>query len=169
MKACKGVTELETSVSSVLAVLLDVSNFDEWMPKTKEVKVLEKNGEAEVTYYVLTEAPWPVNDRDGVYTFRALKDTQTGGVLIKTGCNPDYIPDQPGVVRIKYSEGSWKLIPLANNRVKVVYQNHSEPGGNIPAWLASSSAVDVPFATLKNIRQQVRLPRYQNRHFEFLR
>lgn len=169
MKAYKGVTELETSLNSLVALLMDVPGFMNWMPKAKEVKVLKKKGEAEIIYYVLTEAPWPVNDRDGIYTFKAQRDLETGGVLIQTGCHPEDIPERAGVVRIKYSKGFWKLIPLNNGRIRVIYQNHSEPGGNIPAWLTNSSVVEVPFSTLQKIKEQIQQKKYQNKQFDFLR
>lgn len=169
MKVYKGVTEMETSVSTLLAVLMDVPGFVEWAPKTKEARLLDQKGENQLVYYLLTDAPWPVNDRDGIYTLTAQKDMETGGVIVKTGSSPDYIPEKKGVVRIRHSEGFWKLIPLGSGKVQVIYQNHSEPGGNIPAWLANSSVVDVPFTALSNIKERVRLSKYQNQQFNFLR
>lgn len=169
MKAFKGVTEMETTVSSLLAVIMDIPDFANWAPNTKQAKILEQKGETQLVYYILTGAPWPVNDRDGIYTFKAQKDTKSGGVIIQTGCSPSFVPEKKGIVRIKYSKGSWQLIPLENGHVKVIYENHSEPGGNIPAWLTNSSVVDVPFSALKNIKEQVKRSKYQNKQFEFLR
>lgn len=169
MKAFRGETEIETTLSNLIALLLDIPGYANWAPNTKKVEVLEKKGEANLIYYMLTGAPWPVNDRDGIYTLQVQKDEKTGGILITTGCLKDYIPEKKSIVRIKHSKGYWKLIPLGDKKVKVIYQNHAEPGGNIPGWLSNSSVVDVPFAALKNIRELVNLSKYQNKHFEFLR
>ena len=51
--------------------------------------------------------------------------------------------------------GFWKLTPIAENKTKVEYQMHVEPGGYVPAWLANMKIVDTPYTFMYNLREQV--------------
>ncbi len=166
-KQFKGITEVGAPLSSIIGVLMDIDSYTEWSPKTAEARVLEKEGDHRTIHYIKTNAPWPVSDRDGIYTMNVQK---TGNkVKVDVGCKPTYLPEVEGVVRIQETAGGWELTPLQNGKVEVKYQVHSEPGGSIPSWLANSSVVDIPYETLTNLKEQVKKSKYQNLSFQFLR
>ena len=62
--------------------------------------------------------------------------------------------------------GRWLLVPekSASGResIKVLYEMNVDPGGDLPSWLVNNMAVDLPFITLKNLRNLVKRARYQN-------
>lgn len=53
-------------------------------------------------------------------------------------------------------KGFWRFIPEKEGRIKVIYQIHADPGGDIPSWLANAVAVDSPFNTLKNMLKMLK-------------
>lgn len=55
------------------------------------------------------------------------------------------------MVRIRKGSGYWDLEEDNDGNVKVVYQFHGEPGGEIPSWLANSFVVSHPLVTLNNL------------------
>ena len=75
---------------------------------------------------------------------------------------PDFIPEKQGVVRVPLIDGLWTLEPVENNYIIVTYQLVSDPGGNIPFFLANYFVIDVPFETLLKLRNEVNNRKYQN-------
>ena len=68
---------------------------------------------------------------------------------------PDFIAEVKDFLRIREGSGYWELTEDDNKNVKVIYQFHGEPGGDIPAWLANSFVVRHPFETLKNLKNRL--------------
>ena len=167
-KAFKGMATYQTKMSTLIAVFMDIPKLVDWLPRAGESRLLEHPKPNKRIYYLLSDAPWPVSDRDGIYSSEFIQDPKTKAVTVKVGCHPDYLPTEKGRVRIRQTQGYWKFTPKANGMIEVIYENHAEPGGNIPAWLANSSAVDIPFNSLKNLRKQLQRPEYQNQSYSFI-
>jgi len=72
---------------------------------------------------------------------------------------PDAYPPQIGLIRVPRLEGFWKLQPQHSDTsqpsVKVTLQISTEPGGDIPSWLVNAMVVDMPFNSLKNLKERV--------------
>ena len=45
------------------------------------------------------------------------------------------------------------MTPEGEGRIRVVYELHAEPGGQVPAWLANSFVIDAPYNTLLLLRR----------------
>ncbi len=155
----KGVVYLDASVKTIIDVICNVNEFDKWMPDVEKAKLLKRTGDSIQIDYVETKAPWPVQNRD-VIVERHLYHNNSGTVIMEMKALPNYLPEKEGIVRIKKMNGFWKIIPQ-KNKVKIIYQILTEPGGSIPSWLANLKVVDNPFETLKGLRQMVKT--YQNK------
>ena len=89
--------------------------------------------------------------------YRMLINTHDSGVVrLDLKGISDYIPERKGIVRMSKAEGSIILQPLEKRITEVTYVFHSEPGSNIPAWLANSSVAELPFKTLTGLRKILR-------------
>ncbi len=155
LKAFRGeVTLTGASLKAVLNTILDVEQFPKLSPRTASARLVKAVSDREHYIYAVTDAPWPVRDRDGIYHFRA-EDTADGAVIVRMEARPDFLPHESGLVRIPRSEGFWQLQRRPDGRLRILYQNHTDPGGSIPAWLANSSVVNIPFKTLQNLKAQV--------------
>lgn len=168
-KAFKGEGEINASLSNIVAVFLDIKAFIDWSPGAIEAKTLQEVAPNECINYIVTDAPWPVTDRDGVYRFFITQDPADQSVLVQVTAKEGYYPIQTKRIRITQSTAYWKLIPLSKNRTKVVYENHADPAGSLPSWLVNSSTVSLPFNTIKNLRKQAKKEKYQNRQFHFVK
>ena len=60
-----------------------------------------------------------------------------------------------GIVRIPQSDGYCFLEYISENETKVTYQLHTNPGGDIVAWLANQTIVDMAFGTLAALKKLV--------------
>lgn len=168
LKAFKSVTEIETSVASLVAVCKDVASFPEWQESTIVAKILKTKDETEHIHYLEFAAPWPVSNRDNITQFTYQFNPKDGSVRVKIQTLPDYLPEKEGVVRIKESSGYYLFTPLSNGKVQVTHSAHADPAGNIPTWLSNSVMVDTPFKTLTNLKEQVKKEKYQGKTFKFI-
>ena len=168
IKASKAIAIMETTIPRLVAVLMDASNYHKVIASSKSSKLLKIVSESERIYYVSTDAPWPVTDRDGIYSLKFSQDISTKIVTITFTGLPDFIPEKEGYVRVHDSKGLWTFSPLSNGKVEVTYEYVADPGGSIPAWLANTSAVNIPFDTMQNLKERAALPQYEGQNFSFL-
>ena len=69
---------------------------------------------------------------------------------------PDELPLKKGMVRVQAINSVWRFTPLADGQTEIYFQQHSDPGGSIPALLVNRLVKDIPFNTLKNFRQFIK-------------
>lgn len=158
---------LEGKVSSFIAVMKDVNSYPELYEHAKEVKLINENDTFHV-HYIATNTPWPVKDRDAVYssTYRQYYDTKL--VRIDMKIEEGYMEPNDDYVRMEKATGYWLFFQIEPNRVEVTYQMHAEPGGNIPDWVINMFLVDTPFEDMKMLQERAQLEQYQNQKFDFL-
>jgi len=153
----KGVTTIESSsLEKVLAVILDVKNYESLFPDCMNPKVLKQDGKYYDIHYIQVKAPWPVKNRDTVYEQNAVVDKNGKHAIVTLKPLPDFIVEENDFVRIRAGSGFWELEEDESKNVRVTYQFHGEPGGDIPAWLANSFVVTQPFETLVNLKNRVK-------------
>ena len=152
-KAFKAIIEVDNSIGEILKILKNVSEYTKWYGYTKTSKLLKTENDIQYNY-VETIFPWPYSNRDMVYKM-SIKKYSSGAVKILLKGLPNYIPKKNGIVRMKKAEGYILLRPN-NGKTKIIYVFHSEPGENIPAWLANNSIADLPFKTLSGLKKMLR-------------
>ncbi|NBP70654.1 MAG: hypothetical protein EBU52_18190 [Cytophagia bacterium] len=65
------------------------------------------------------------------------------------------MPAKKGITRMQKADGYLLLKPLAG-KTEITYAFHSEPGDNIPTWLANNSIAELPFITLQGLREMLK-------------
>ncbi|MEZ5582488.1 MAG: START domain-containing protein [Candidatus Competibacteraceae bacterium] len=168
IKELKGITQVRAPLAGIVALLQDAEANVEWVYHSGGVSVLAQVSEREAYVYAITEAPWPIADRDAIIRFSLQQNPRDRVVTITMIGHPDYIELQPTYVRMPVFEGFWQLTPLPNGWVKIVCQLHAEPGGYIPDWLANSAAQKAAYQTLVNLRKIISRPKYQNATLNFV-
>lgn len=168
-KEYKAVMNVKASLSRMVALVEDVAAYPSWIHTCKEGKLLKRINEKETFNYTINEAPWPVKDRDAVVRNKIRQNPGDRTVTIDIKGIPDYIPEKTGLQRVVKIEGFWRFTPLENASVEVVYQVHTEPGGNLPSWLVNSIVVSQPFHTLVNMKKQLAQPKNRDAGYEFIK
>ena len=168
-KEYKGVMQIKATLSSLLALVDDIPAYPKWIHTCVEAKVLKKIDQRESVVYTVNDAPWPVSDRDAVTRNVISQNYETLAVTISILGVPDFVPPEPGLVRVKKLKGFWRFSPLATGSVRVVYQVHNEPGGKLPTWLVNSVVVTQPFRTLLNMKERIKETVYRVKEYEFIK
>lgn len=173
--AFKAETVIDTDLTTLMAVHFDVNSVKDWMKNCDASRLLSDSISQEgYTAYFKTDSPWPVDDRDYTLTYSIEQNPDDMSVTLSFKTISDLVPETKGTVRVTELEGFWKMTPLNSDnsgsspKVKIIYQVSANPGGSIPAWIANSFAVDQPFESLKNLRQVVKMEKYQGQTISFI-
>jgi hypothetical protein len=166
----RGVVTLQnTRLSSLLAVFDDPSTYTGWMYEVIEAKLLKRVNLYERLTYTLTRAPWPVWNRDLISYSVISQDPKTDTVTLRTSGRADYLPPVPNTIRVPKMTGMWTFKPTGEGGVMVIYQMHSEPGGDLPPGIANMASVDLPYKTLYRLRDFIKQEKYANAVFPQIR
>jgi hypothetical protein len=168
-KAYRATMRIKTSLSSLVALVDDISACPLWIDTCTEGRLLKRMNPAETYTYTINNAPWPVKDRDAVVHNIISQNPENRCVTIHITGVPDYIPPSKGLVRVKMIEGFWKFKPMDNGFVEIVYQVHNDPGGGLPSWLVNSVVVTQPYNTLMNMKEMVSRTEYRVACYDFIR
>lgn len=156
LDAFKGEMLVKDKLWRLLALLNDTQKAPLWIENCKSMKLIEQKSEKESIYYTVNRVPWPLQNRDLVSLVKTSIDQSTRIVTLTINNVDGVVAKKEKLVRIPMLKGFWRFIPKKSGRIKVVYQMHAEPGGDIPSWLANAVAVDSPFNTLKNMLKMLK-------------
>jgi len=168
-KAFKAVTTISAShIGEVTAPLLDVPNSTKLFSDTKESKFLTKTSDGNFIQYQITEAPWPVDDREGIFEIKSSYNKTNNEVIINIRCIKYDYPVSERAVRMSEGSGLWKIKEVKKGVFEITYQYHGNPAGKIPPWLANSFVVDNPYKTLQNLKVIIAGGSYKNANLDFI-
>lgn len=167
LKEFKGETQIKGTIESFVALLRDVPNFHLFFESAMNPKLLKLQGDTLQIHYLQTKAPWPVSNRDGVYQYLYQYNANQKELLVGLKALPTYSKKEADFVRVPEASGFWKAKQVTSTEISVVYQLHANPGGSLPAWLANSSSIDLPFNTLTKLKERIVLKQYQNKKLPF--
>ncbi|MEE9326321.1 MAG: START domain-containing protein [Cocleimonas sp.] len=162
VKSFRGEVIVSASLTTLVATLEDTKSYPQFLHNCKKATNLKIINDNESYKYIVTNMPWPVEDRDTIVHSVMSQDNASKVVTIKFNAAPQQIAHKKGLVRINKMLGSWRLIPEDKDQVKVIYEMNVDPGGSLPKWLVNSLAVDIPFHTLQKLRNQLKKPAYKN-------
>lgn len=158
----KGAMTVKSNITAILSVIGDVSSHPRWLYSCRSSQALKSNDQERLLNYIVLDLPWPVLDRDTVMVSSRSQNKITKRVEIKMHAEPKLVLKVPGKVRIETLYGRWLLTPIGNDKVNINYEMTVDPGGNIPIWLINSMIADLPFYTLKNLREVIKEDKYKN-------
>ncbi len=124
-----------------------------WFHLRKLTKILKRPDEQTFIIYSITDAPWPVSDRDAVVRYHFEKQSRAEHIHISVDSIKGEVPLQEDLVRIPFLHSWWKLDAKSKNQTRIRFFNSSDVGGNIPVWLANSGVIDMPFNSLSTLKK----------------
>lgn len=150
-KSIKVECTLEGNFDKLIAVINNVGNYKNWVYNNKEASMLKRISLYDFYYYTEAFLPWPLDNRDAVMHTKISKDSLNRFLKINSVAVPNYIPQKTGKVRISRSDINWYVTPVSSNAIHITYTFETDPGGNVPAWLANSFADKGPFESFKKL------------------
>lgn len=139
------------TVAEFRSVISDVSNYPDWMPDCKSVRVIGTPTQEEIIYRMELSVPFPVAKRDMVEQL-LFTETRDGLEVSLVSC-PICIEPEKGVVRIEVSYGKWIVKQLNPDEIFIQFQCFTDPGGDLPAWLVNSFIEKSPHTMMIQLRE----------------
>lgn len=160
--------EMPGTLAQLVALYSDVANYKNVIRNTRTAYVLRRVSETEFFYYLESQLPALVSNRDLVMRLQFAYTPATHCLQIHTRSVDDLVPVKAGIVRVPYCTGEWQVWALSATRLKITYCFRVDPGGALPAWLVNRLAPVAPYQSFLQLRRSLSLLRYQERHFAFL-
>jgi hypothetical protein len=138
----------------VRAVLLDYANHPRWVQGLADSRVLAR-GDHWLDVYQRLSLP-VVDDRD--YTLHVTwgEEGETRWLRFSTANERGPKPI-PGVVRVPFNQGSWRLHSVDGDKATyAVYKFTLELGGSLPSWLGRGRAGKDVAKLFESVRDQTR-------------
>ncbi len=166
----RGETVVEGSVSSLVALLYDTPNAPAWLHDCSFSMSVEEKAFEDNVIFQTYDLPFPAGDRQVILQTKLVWTPK--GARLETQEANSYCDGRltercksvrkSGSITMERSRGAYTFTPLNEKRTKVVWQQHVEPGGMIPAWLANTLVVDLPYNSLQQLRSLVRDEKYRD-------
>lgn len=144
---------LTADASTVVSILTDFNNYKNWKHSCKYSKTIKKYSANKYIYYYQTELPWFLKDRDCVLKFTMIKENN----IIKTkalGVH-GYNAESNNYTRDFGNMNNWNIIPLSNNKVKLINYISFEMNEVFPDWFIKQALDEEPFMTMSNLKLQI--------------
>lgn len=145
------ITSIDARIEKLVEIIHDVENYPDWTENCETASVYKILSDSSRIEYMTTKVPWPLEDRDVVMEFVVSSHTNEYFEAILRSV-PDAVPESEDYVRIHISEGNWIFKEIGENKVEIIHQFLSEPGGNIPMWIVNMFIVSGPYKTLLNLK-----------------
>lgn len=160
-KEIKIVGKIKCKMSEFVLAIEDVEAQKDWVIRTIDAIELEKLDAGEFYYYVSTDLPFPIKDRDLVVHYKRSQDPETHVVNTRSEAAPDRIEEKIDFVRIPVFDSYYKLSPEADGWIRMDYYMKVNPGGALPPWLVNLAAAKGPSDTINSLFDLIYSGRYK--------
>lgn len=124
----------------------DPSTYTDWI----EDCVGARRVETPSTHYLKFDFPFPASDRDVVLRATLVEETPT--LVVYASENVDgLVRAVSGLVRIQMLKSRWEFRARDEGTTAVVYRQHMDAGGRLPAFILNRAAVENPLGTLRGL------------------
>ncbi|MDB5111344.1 MAG: hypothetical protein JWR67_2458, partial [Mucilaginibacter sp.] len=108
-----------TTTTQLVAVLLDIKNYTNWVYHTKSATVVKQVSPSDLYYYSEVNVPWPAQNRDFVAHITVTQNPETKIVTVDAPNVAGLVPQKNGIYRTNNSKGKWLITPEGHDHVKV--------------------------------------------------
>ena len=168
IKEFRAESEVISSLSAVVALMVDIESIPAWVEEAERSRLLDKISDQQLFYHLEINVPFPFDNRDMIQQLTIHQNKVSKALTFELKNYPEYIPSDENKVRMPKADGFWKFTPLGNGKLSIYFQYLNDPGGGIPAWLVNSFIVKSPFNSVTNLIKQVKLNQYSSKKISWI-
>ncbi len=165
----KGETVVEGRVDTLVAILYDTPSAPQWLHQCDFAMTIGQLAFTDNYTFQTYDLPFPVRDRQVIlhallsYSGKTARlDLQEENAFCHHKTDSRCLKVKAAKkVWISKSRGFYMLEPVDEERCRVTWQQHIEPGGTIPEWLVNALIVDMPYNSLLRLHEQVKNGQYR--------
>lgn len=166
-KAFKAVTVIDAPLSNVMAVMANPQSCMEWVLGCTVANSFDETSFNDRYAYSVNDMPWPFKDRDYVLHIKTTSDPASGKILMHMNAAKNKKEINDDLERVDVAQTVYTFEALDENKTKMVWLQHTEPGGVLPGWLVNSLIVDIPVKSLQQLEKVAQQPKYQDANILF--
>lgn len=167
VNAFRAETMLDAPLAAVAAVMANPRSCMEWVHQCAHAEGLEGGSFEDRYAYSVNDMPWPVSDRDYVLHIRTRAGQSRDHIIIEMDSVEGRVEKKEDYVRMPESSTVYELFRTDDNRTRIVWYQHTAPGGSLPNWLVNQLATDIPYESLHTLNQVAQEERYQGYELVF--
>jgi START domain-containing protein len=166
-KAFKAVAILNAPLSNIMAVMANPLSCIEWVHGCTESYGFDVKSFNDRYAYSVNDMPWPFKDRDYVIHIETTNKPESNKILMHMNASADKKEISDDYLRVSVAQTIYILEALDDNKTKMIWLQHVEPGGVLPGWLVNSLIVDIPIKSLQALEEVAQEEKYHNTHILF--
>lgn len=157
VKGVGGEAEIDAPIGKVLWVLMDHEHKHDWIDKFKNARTIEEVSPLVHVQFAAFDMPFPVADREFIYTYDFRVDTALNAIVIdvKSTTSAKAPPIADGSVRGEIVDGRYILKPMGD-KTFVQAEYLADAKGTLPVWIVNMVQKKWPHKTLEGLRLQVK-------------
>jgi len=152
---------ISCSLSEIVHALEDVESQSEWVESTIEARILETHGTGAFRFYLATDMPYPVKDRDVILNYNRTQNPDTKNVTIKFNSVSDDLSASKDYVRIPELHSSYVLSPSPDGNISIQYLLKVDVGGKMPKWVVNLAITQGPIDTMEALFSAIQSGKYK--------
>lgn len=156
----KAITIIDAEIDELVCLIRDVESYTTWVYGTLDSYIISSISDEEYIYYIRSDLPWPVSDRECVIKIRL--NISNSEVYSQSICLNGYIAENEDCSRIYDLSGSWSFEAQDDGKVKLTYYLKLNPGLDLPDWILRTAADLAPYNTIVAMRDEVKKEKYKN-------
>lgn len=145
---------VRSSMEHMESFLSEVPKYADWVYKCDTSVLLSRISSKEIIYYITLNFPFPMTDRDLVIHSAHSIDS-LGVYRSHSAASTEYSSESSDFIRISQFESTWEISPQSDGTLYIDYFAHSDPGGDLPAWLINMAIDQGPYHTMKQFVEQL--------------
>lgn len=161
-KAFKAVAVLDAPLNNIMAVMANPLSCMEWVLGCTLAHSFDEVSFNDRYAYSVNDMPWPFKDRDYVLHIKTTSDPGNGKILMHMNATDNKKEINDEFERVHVAQTVYLFEALDDDRTKMTWLQHTEPGGVLPGWLVNTLIVDIPVKSLQELERVAQLPKYQD-------
>ncbi|OUU06771.1 MAG: hypothetical protein CBC00_10345 [Verrucomicrobia bacterium TMED40] len=152
--AFRGVAILEGTPEKLVGILHNTERWRYWIEDLDEGRELERISPFHAVYYQAIDTLFPASNRDLVFESVITREADSSILIKMRSIEHPLAPETVGV-RAALLYTSYKIEPLPENRMKVVFENLSDPGGRLPNFLVDWASKSYPISLIQGLQKEM--------------
>lgn len=153
IKEIRIVTQFNADIKTLKEVLGDVNGYPLWVFKCMGSEKIASKNDNEFHYYLMTDMPYPVSNRDLVVHTKNWRQNNT--YFSKSVAKPDFVSKKAGMVRVPKFSSFWEVTSISDETIQIEYEAATDPGGYLPSWVVNLGITKGPINTMQSLKQEV--------------
>lgn len=144
-----------STLNKVSLALDDVPDYKNWVYKCVESTRVSIKNKDDFHYYILTDFPFPLSDRDLVIHTQQTMWPDGKGYSSVSKLLPSEFNKSEDRVRMAYFESKWEVVKVNSTTIRIDYRVVADPAGDIPSWLVNMAITKGPVETMRKFKAMI--------------